>query len=242
MSRRKLPNDCAAVRHKVTINAPAGPCEGYIHLGLYPELPRRLGEIFIRLDRETKRRYPGLDGVVDDWTIATSMALQYGCEIDVIVDKHTHSQGIAHGSTQNPAIPTTTGLIAYATEYLRQRLCGPESERVPLYGGKVIAEAPAASRVDVATHEPKPFAEVAYSHTVIGPLAGHKQEDKPFPAGPADRDEPAAEACPNCGKPLPFAATSCPACGAGVEECSACGGMKLRGCSSCPWCSAAPGT
>ena len=193
LRRHKLPKDCAAVRHKFTIHGPSGPCEGYVHLGLYPEFPRRVGEVFIRLDRETERRYPGLSGIIDDWTIATSMSLQYGCEIDVIVDKHLHSQGIASGATENPAILQTSGLVAYATEYLRQRFCGDDESRLPLFG--------CHAQVRVL-----PAQSTLLDATVLGPLIA---------VGPKS-PQGEVSACPDCGAPYPEGREgNCPACAAG---------------------------
>ncbi|GIW43802.1 MAG: ribonucleoside-diphosphate reductase subunit alpha [Candidatus Binatia bacterium] len=114
--RRKLPNDCQSVRHKFDI---AGH-EGYIHVGLYED--GKPGEIFIKIAKEGST----VSGLMDTIGILTSMALQYGVPLEVLVDKFSHVRFEPSGFTKNPEIPFAKSLIDYIFRFLGSRFLSPE--------------------------------------------------------------------------------------------------------------------
>ncbi len=114
--RRRLSQDCRSLRHKFDI---AGH-EGYIHVGLYEDgVP---GELFIKIAKEGST----IAGLMDTIGILTSMALQYGVPLDVLVSKFSHVRFEPSGFTKNPEIPIAKSLIDYVFRFLGARYLSPD--------------------------------------------------------------------------------------------------------------------
>jgi ribonucleoside-diphosphate reductase alpha chain len=114
--RRRLPQDCRSVRHKFDI---AGH-EGYIHVGLYDD--GAPGELFIKIAKEGST----ISGLMDTIGILTSMALQYGVPLDVLVSKFSHVRFEPSGFTKNPEIPLAKSLIDYIFRFLGAKFLSPD--------------------------------------------------------------------------------------------------------------------
>ena len=114
--RRRLPQDCRSIRHKFDI---AGH-EGYIHVGLYDD--GTPGELFIKIAKEGST----ISGLMDTIGILTSMALQYGVPLDVLVSKFSHVRFEPSGFTKNPEIPLAKSLIDYIFRFLGARFLSPD--------------------------------------------------------------------------------------------------------------------
>jgi len=118
--RRRLPQDCRSVRHKFDI---AGH-EGYIHVGLYDD--GTPGELFIKIAKEGST----VSGLMDTIGILTSMALQYGVPLDVLVSKFSHVRFEPSGFTKNPEIPLAKSLIDYIFRFLGAKFLSPDQHAV----------------------------------------------------------------------------------------------------------------
>ena len=114
--RRRLPQDCRSVRHKFDI---AGH-EGYIHVGLFED--GSPGELFIKIAKEGST----ISGLMDTIGILTSMALQYGVPLDVLVSKFSHVRFEPSGFTKNPEIPLAKSLIDYIFRFLGAKFLSPD--------------------------------------------------------------------------------------------------------------------
>jgi ribonucleoside-diphosphate reductase alpha chain len=114
--RRRLPQDTHSLRHKFDI---AGH-EGYIHVGLYED--DTPGEIFIKIAKEGST----ISGLMDTIGILTSMALQYGVPLEVLVSKFSHVRFEPSGFTKNPEIPMAKSLIDYIFRFLGTRFLSSE--------------------------------------------------------------------------------------------------------------------
>jgi ribonucleoside-diphosphate reductase alpha chain len=114
--RRRLPQDCRSVRHKFDI---AGH-EGYIHVGQYDD--GTPGELFIKIAKEGST----ISGLMDTIGILTSMALQYGVPLDVLVSKFSHVRFEPSGFTKNPEIPLAKSLIDYIFRFLGAKFLSPD--------------------------------------------------------------------------------------------------------------------
>jgi len=114
--RRRLPQDCASLRHKFDI---AGH-EGYIHVGLFDD--GTPGELFIKIAKEGST----IAGLMDTIGILVSMALQYGVPLEVLVNKFSHVRFEPSGFTKNPEIPIAKSLIDYIFRFLGARFMSPE--------------------------------------------------------------------------------------------------------------------
>ncbi|MDQ1239131.1 MAG: ribonucleoside-diphosphate reductase alpha chain, partial [Thermodesulfobacteriota bacterium] len=110
-TRKRLPVDCASVRHKFEI---AGQ-KGYIHTGFYED--GNIGEIFIRMAKEGST----VSGLMDTIATLTSIALQYGVPLEALVNKFSHVRFEPSGMTSNPKIPFAKSLTDYIFRYLGTR-------------------------------------------------------------------------------------------------------------------------
>ncbi len=107
--RKRMPIDRNAKIHKFTIN---GNVEGYIIAGVYED--GSLGELFI----EGTSFGSTLGGFTDSLSIVTSMALQHGVPLDVLVKKLMHTRFEPAGFSTNPNIRVTSSLVDYIFRYL----------------------------------------------------------------------------------------------------------------------------
>jgi ribonucleoside-diphosphate reductase alpha chain len=114
--RRRLPQDCQSIRHKFNI---AGH-EGYIHVGLFED--GTPGELFIKIAKEGST----ISGLMDTIGILTSMALQYGVPLDVLVSKFSHVRFEPSGFTKNPEIPIAKSLIDYIFRFIGSKFLNPD--------------------------------------------------------------------------------------------------------------------
>jgi ribonucleoside-diphosphate reductase alpha chain len=114
--RRRLPSDCPSLRHKFEI---AGH-EGYIHIGFYED--GTPGELFIKMAKEGST----ISGLMDTIATLTSMALQYGVPLHVLVDKFSHLRFEPSGFTKNPEIPLAKSLTDYIFRFFGVRFMSPQ--------------------------------------------------------------------------------------------------------------------
>ena len=117
--RRRLANDCQSFRHKFDI---AGH-EGYIHVGFYED--GTPGEIFIKMAKEGST----ISGLMDTIATLTSMALQYGVPLEVLVNKFAHVRFEPSGFTKNPEIPMAKSLTDYIFRFLGARFLSADQRR-----------------------------------------------------------------------------------------------------------------
>jgi len=196
--RRRLPADRTATCHKFDI---AGH-EGYIHVGFFED--GTPGEIFIKMAKEGST----ISGLMDTVGVLTSMALQYGVPLEVLVSKFSHVRFEPSGFTKNPDIPMAKSLIDYIFRFLGTRfLSGDQRIAVGLVERDepaVVVRAPAMNETSeaagsaVVTARLAPGAPPPASHPigfVPGAAAGPSGRQAPITFSPqAD-----APSCPDCG-------------------------------------------
>jgi ribonucleoside-diphosphate reductase alpha chain len=141
--RRRLPTDRQASCHKFDI---AGH-EGYIHVGFYED--GTPGEIFIKMAKEGST----ISGLMDTIGVLTSMALQYGVPLEVLVSKFSHVRFEPSGFTKNPDIPMAKSLTDYIFRFLGSRFLAGEARAAV---GLVEREEPVRLGVAAATEEVAP--------------------------------------------------------------------------------------
>src|SRR2546425_379555 len=141
--RRRLPNDRQALCHKFDV---AGH-EGYVHVGFFED--GAPGEIFIKMAKEGST----ISGLMDTIGVLTSMALQYGVPLEVLVSKFGHVRFEPSGFTKNPDIPMAKSLIDYIFRFLGARFLSGEQRAAV---GLVEREAPPAPGPVTAVAGPSP--------------------------------------------------------------------------------------
>jgi ribonucleoside-diphosphate reductase alpha chain len=68
-----------------------------------------------------------ISGLMDTIATLTSMALQYGVPLEVLVSKFSHARFEPSGFTKNPDIPMAKSLIDYLFRFLGTRFLGAEA-------------------------------------------------------------------------------------------------------------------
>jgi ribonucleoside-diphosphate reductase alpha chain len=101
--RKRLPMS----RPSVTTSFQVGDAEGYITAGSYPD--DGLGEIFLK----TSKQGSTLSGVMDAFSIAVSIGLQYGVPLETYVSKFINTKFEPSGMTNDPDIRFATSLVDY---------------------------------------------------------------------------------------------------------------------------------
>ncbi len=122
--RHYLPLERPAIHHKFSI---AGH-EGYVNAGLYPE-NYKVGETFINMSKEGST----MAGLMDTIAILTSICLQYGIPLKVLVKKLKDTRFEPMGMTSNKDIPFASSIIDYVFKYLGNKFLTPE-EKVEVFG------------------------------------------------------------------------------------------------------------
>ncbi|MBI2897923.1 MAG: vitamin B12-dependent ribonucleotide reductase [Deltaproteobacteria bacterium] len=113
--RRRLNDERQSLTHKFSI---AGH-EGYLTVGQYPD--GSPGEIFIRMAKEGSV----VCGLMDAFATMTSLALQYGVPLQVLVAKFSHTRFEPSGFTTNPDIPIAKSIMDYIFRWLALKYLAP---------------------------------------------------------------------------------------------------------------------
>jgi ribonucleoside-diphosphate reductase alpha chain len=197
--RRKLPDERESITHKFSI----GGHEGYITVGKYED--GSPGEIFITMAKEGST----ISGLMDSFATMTSLALQHGVPLQLLVDKFTHTRFEPSGFTKNPEIPMAKSICDYifkwlATKFLdrdHQAAAGVilrDSDPVASPAPKAVSNVTAPTASDVAFIEK--MTVTATLQQPIGFIATPKDADGPNAKGSATfRYQQDAPSCSDCG-------------------------------------------
>ena len=101
--RKRLPKR----RPSQTVSFSVGGAEGYLTAGSYPD--DGLGEIFLKLGKQGST----LAGMMDAFSLAISIALQYGVPLEKYVEKFTNMRFEPAGLTDDPDVRMAQSLIDY---------------------------------------------------------------------------------------------------------------------------------
>ena len=102
-TRKRLPK----ARPSQTISFSVGGAEGYMTAGSYPD--DGLGEVFLKLGKQGST----LAGVMDAFSIAISIALQYGVPLEAFVSKFVNMRFEPAGMTDDPDIRMAQSMMDY---------------------------------------------------------------------------------------------------------------------------------
>ncbi|MFZ2491487.1 MAG: vitamin B12-dependent ribonucleotide reductase [Thermoanaerobaculia bacterium] len=128
--RRKLPDERESITHKFAI----GGHEGYITVGKYED--GTAGEIFITMAKEGST----ISGLMDSFATMTSLALQHGVPLQLLVDKFTHTRFEPSGFTKNPEIPMAKSIMDYIFKWLAIKFLSREKQEA---AGVILRDDPA---------------------------------------------------------------------------------------------------
>ncbi|GAB3299282.1 vitamin B12-dependent ribonucleotide reductase [Epidermidibacterium keratini] len=225
--RRRMPKQ----RPSVTTSFSVAGAEGYLTAGSYPD--DGLGEVFLNLGKQGST----LSGIMDAFSVAVSIALQYGVPLETFVRKFTNMRFEPAGMTDDPDIRIAQSVVDYvfrrlALDYL------PEDKRAEL---GIYSAAERAAQVEQSYAPP------------VGPQASDAEQAEISSMASSVPVEAATEAAPERPSEEPVselnAAVSTPpaavhssaelmdALGKGADAplCMSCG-TKMRPAGSCYVC------
>ena len=209
--RRKLPDERESITHKFSI----GGHEGYITVGKYED--GSPGEIFITMAKEGST----ISGLMDSFATMTSLSLQHGVPLQLLVDKFTHLRFEPSGFTKNPEIPMAKSIMDYIFKWLAIKFLTREAQEhagVILRDDTASYETPSAPKVTsnvttpsasdlsfletVTTAAPPPVTVSSESSKVVGFVMPAKNADG---ANPGSKHgtflyQQDAPSCSDCGE------------------------------------------
>jgi ribonucleoside-diphosphate reductase alpha chain len=227
-TRKRLPK----MRPSETVSFAVAGAEGYMTASSYPD--DGLGEVFLKMSKQGST----LAGVMDAFSIAISVGLQYGVPLDTYVSKFTNMRFEPAGMTDDPDIRMATSVVDYI--FRRLALDFLPLERRAELGIFTAKERAAQVRAEAAGEE-FDLAELAASAPVdtrpalvAKPEAAAKPETK-VEAKPADRrvgsSMEALEQVANKESDAPL----CFTCGTKMRPAGSC--YVCEGCGSTSGCS-----
>jgi ribonucleoside-diphosphate reductase alpha chain len=143
--RRRLPRK----RPSQTVSFSVAGAEGYMTAGSYPD--DGLGEVFLKLGKQGST----LSGVMDAFSIAISIALQYGVPLETYVQKFTNMRFEPAGMTDDPDIRMAQSVMDYIFRRLALDYLPPETRaELGIHSAEERAAMVAASSYGSAPAEP----------------------------------------------------------------------------------------
>jgi len=196
--RKRLPRS----RPSITTKFEVGGAEGYITSSSYPD--NGIGEIFLK----TSKQGSTLSGVMDAFSIAISIGLQYGVPLEAYVSKFINMKFEPSGMTNDPDIRFASSLVDYV--FRRLALDHLPQEKREELGIRSIEERKALAAQEAAEKRAE----------LLGPPQPVRDETETAQTQPVRSEKPAAHAadaplCYACGSKMQPAGSCyvCPSCG-----------------------------
>jgi ribonucleoside-diphosphate reductase alpha chain len=137
-SKKRLPQS----RPAITTSFQVGGAEGYITAGSYPD--DGLGEIFLKASKQGST----LSGIMDAFSIAVSVGLQYGVPLEDYASKFINMKFEPSGMTNDPDIRFASSIVDYVFRRLAMDHL-PEAKREVL-GIRSVEERRESAQAEVA--------------------------------------------------------------------------------------------
>jgi ribonucleoside-diphosphate reductase alpha chain len=194
--RKRLPMS----RPSKTTSFQVGDAEGYIIAGSYPD--DGLGEIFLK----TSKQGSTLSGVMDAFSIAISIGLQYGVPLETYVSKFINMKFEPSGMTNDPDIRFASSLLDYVFRRLALDNLPPDARES--LGIRSIEERKATTQQQIAADAETPQLAAPASGSAGTPALievterqGAKASDAPLCYQCGSKMQPAGSCyvCSSCG-------------------------------------------
>ncbi|WP_018353622.1 vitamin B12-dependent ribonucleotide reductase [Longispora albida] len=204
--RKRLPKK----RASQTVSFSVGGAEGYLTASSYPD--DGLGEVFLKLGKQGST----LAGIMDAFSVAVSVAIQYGVPLETYVEKFMNTRFEPAGMTDDPDIRMANSIIDYifrrlALDFLpfeKRAEMGifTNAERIAQVNGEAVEVdlVGLASSAEVTTEAPAapaPEQRAFGSSTELLELVQGKAADAPlcFTCGTKMRPAGSCYVCEGCG-------------------------------------------
>jgi len=217
--RKRLPKK----RPAETVSFSVGGAEGYLTASSYPD--DGLGEVFLKMSKQGST----LAGVMDAFSIAISIGLQYGVPLETYVSKFVNMRFEPAGMTDDPDVRMAASVMDYI--FRRLALDFVPYERRAELGVFTAAERAAQVRAEAGEESGVDLTAMAASAPIeIAPPAA-KPEPGPEPAAPAGSSMEVLEKVQHTSADAPL----CFTCGTKMRPAGSC--YVCEGCGSTSGCS-----
>jgi ribonucleoside-diphosphate reductase alpha chain len=213
--RKRLPKK----RPSETVSFSVGGAEGYLTASSYPD--DGLGEVFLKMSKQGST----LAGVMDAFSVAISIGLQYGVPLETFVTKFTNMRFEPAGMTDDPDIRMAASVMDYifrrlALDFLpyerraelgiltaaeraaqlREENGESSVDLTEMASSAPVEKAEKAEKLTAASKE-KPAPKAAHSSTELLELVQGKAADAPlcFTCGTKMRPAGSCYVCEGCG-------------------------------------------
>ncbi|WP_061297492.1 vitamin B12-dependent ribonucleotide reductase [Herbidospora cretacea] len=191
-TRRRMPNSRPSITTRFTV----GGAKGYMTASSYPD--DGLGEVFLKMSKQGST----LAGVMDAFSVAISIGLQYGVPLDTYVQKFVNMRFEPAGMTDDPDVRMAQSVMDYIFRRLALDHLAYEdraalgifsaSERAAQQRGEdPAAQIDTAALAQSAPIEPPVTKPVPVAEPVRAPKEGHLEGHQGFTAD--------APLCMTCG-------------------------------------------
>jgi ribonucleoside-diphosphate reductase alpha chain len=189
--KKRLPRS----RPAVTTSFRVGDSEGFLTAGSYPD--DGLGEIFLKASKQGST----LSGIMDAFSIALSVGLQYGVPLEDYVSKFVNMKFEPSGMTNDPDIRFASSLVDYV--FRRLALDYLSEDKREALGIRSIEERTAAVRAEVEEKQgPEPVSAEAPPELIpVAPKQTARILDAPLCYQCGSKMQPAGSCyvCGTCG-------------------------------------------
>jgi ribonucleoside-diphosphate reductase alpha chain len=182
--RKRLPKK----RPSETVSFSVGGAEGYLTASSYPD--DGLGEVFLKMSKQGST----LAGVMDAFSVAISIGLQYGVPLETYVGKFTNMRFEPAGMTDDPDVRMAASVMDYIFRRLALDFLPYETRaELGIFTAKERAAQVQAEAAAEAAAANADFAGMAASAPVsapVGAVSAPAESPSPVTAA-ADSDKPA---------------------------------------------------
>jgi ribonucleoside-diphosphate reductase alpha chain len=183
--RKRLPKK----RPSETVSFSVGGAEGYLTASSYPD--DGLGEVFLKMSKQGST----LAGVMDAFSVAISIGLQYGVPLETYVSKFTNMRFEPAGMTDDPDVRMAASVMDYIFRRLALDFL-PYDTRAELgiFTAKertAQVQAEAAAEAAASTADLVDMAASAPMSAPVGATSAPTDTPAPVPAAAVPADKPA---------------------------------------------------
>lgn len=211
-TRRRMPNQRPSTTTRFTV----GGAKGYMTASSYPD--DGLGEVFLKMSKQGST----LAGVMDAFSVAISIGLQYGVPLETYVSKFVNMRFDPAGMTDDPDIRMAASVMDYifrrlALDHLpyddraalgifsaSERAAQQRGEDpAPIHTDEVIAELATSAPIEQPQPQPRPEAVAVAAPERGGSLESHQGRTADAPlcmtCGTKMRPAGSCYVCEGCG-------------------------------------------
>ncbi|SDG32422.1 ribonucleoside-diphosphate reductase alpha chain [Sinosporangium album] len=215
-TRRRMPNSRPSMTTRFTV----GGAKGYMTASSYPD--DGLGEVFLKMSKQGST----LAGVMDAFSVAISIGLQYGVPLDTYVQKFVNMRFEPAGMTDDPDVRMANSVM----DYIFRRLA---LDYLPFEERAALGIFSASERIAQQRGEDPAALQESVDREALAQSA--PIEAKPTPVTPAASSAPAPHAALESHQGRTADAPLCMTCGTKMRPAGSC--YVCEGCGSTSGCS-----